>query len=175
MVFSQITKNKFVSSIFIQIKRKWEVKSIISSYPIAAYCKHQNLKKKIQWIYADKEEKSMEQNASAETSCCSSSNIFTVKVLIIWLIVCLPSNIFGIICMYGTENNDIPISPKKQSNISGNGFINNSLTAHQNFSKFTSNHRYVTRYLKIDPESVSILYKNHLLIKELCFLIKPTM
>ena len=109
----------------------------------------------------------MEQNTSAETSCCSSSNIFTVKVLIIWLIVCLPSNIFGIICMYGTESNDIPISPKKQSNISGNGFIDNSLTAHQNFSKFTSNHRYVTRYLKIDPEGVSIFYINDKLIKAL--------
>ena len=67
--------------------------------------------------------------------------------------------------MYGTENSDIPISPKKQSNISGNGFINDSLTAHQNFSKFTSNHGYVSRYLKIDPESVSIFYVNDLLIK----------
>ena len=67
--------------------------------------------------------------------------------------------------MYGTENSDIPISPKKQSNISGNGFINDSLTAHQNFSKFTSNHRYVTRYIKIDPEGVSIFYINDILIK----------
>ena len=118
----------------------------------------------------------MEQNTSAETSCRSSSNMFTVKVLITWLIVCLPSNIFAIICIYGTENTDMPISHTKPSNISGNGFINNSLTANQNFSKFIRNQRYVTTYLKIDPESVSVFYINYLLIYLfICVFIKSTM
>ena len=52
----------------------------------------------------------MEQNTSDEVSCCSSSNMFTVKVVIAWLTICLPGNIFAIICIYGAENSDITSS-----------------------------------------------------------------
>ena len=122
----------------------------------------------------------MEQNTSDEASCFSSVNMFTVKVVIAWLIICLPGNIFAIICLYGSENSDITSSHEKQSNFSDTPFINFSLSSQQNHSNFFWNQKFIIRHLnlseylqerdekiqafKIDQENVSISYIYHLLI-----------
>ena len=124
----------------------------------------------------------MEQNTSDEASCCSSANMFTVKVVIAWLIICLPGNIFAIICLYGSESNDITSSHEKQFNFSDTPFINFSLSSQQNHSNFFWNQKFIIRHLnlsaylqerdkkiqafklKIDLESVSIFYISNLII-----------
>ena len=131
----------------------------------------------------------MEQNTSDEVSCCSSSNMFTVKVVIAWLIICLPGNIFAIICIYGVENSDITSSDETlqalqtlQPNFSETHFINVSLSSKQNYSNFIWNQKIIIRHLnlstylrendkkiqafklKIDLENVSIFYIYYLLI-----------
>ena len=122
----------------------------------------------------------MEQNTSDETSCCSSSNVFTVKVVIAWLIICLPGNIFAIMCIYGTEDSDITSSHEKQSNFSDTAFINFSLRSHKNYSNFYWNQKFITRHLnlstyvkehdknintfKMDLENVSMIFISDLSI-----------
>ena len=124
----------------------------------------------------------MEQNTSDEASCCSSSNMFTVKVVIAWLIICLPGNIFAIICIYGTETSDITSFHESQSNFSDAHFTNFSLRPQQNYSNFYWNQTLLIRHLnystylkehdkkiqafrlKNDLESVSIFYISNLII-----------
>ena len=124
----------------------------------------------------------MEQTTSDAASCCSSSNMFTVKVVIAWLIICLPGNIFAIICIYSAGNSDITSSHEKQSNFSDTHFINFSLSSQKNYSNFYWNQKFIIRHLnlseylqerdekiqafklKIDQENVSISYIYHLLI-----------
>ena len=128
----------------------------------------------------------MEQNTSDEVSCCSASNMFTLKVVIAWLIICLPGNIFAIICIYGAENSDIISSHETlqtlQPNFSETHFINLSQSSKQNYSNFIWNQKIIIRHLnlstylrehdkkiqalklKIDLESVSIFYIYYLLI-----------
>ena len=127
----------------------------------------------------------MEQNTSDESSFCSSSNMFTVKVVIAWLIICLPGNIFAIICIYSTEDSDITSSHEKQLNFSDAAFINFSLSSHKVYSNFYWNKKFITSTrhlnlstylkehdkniqafkLKIDLKSVSIFYIYDLLTK----------
>ena len=129
-----------------------------------------------------KKQRNMEQNTSDTASCCSSSNMFTVKVVIAWLIICLPGNIFAIICIYSAGNSDITSSHEKQSNFSDTHFINFSLSSQKNYSNFYWNQKFIIRHLnlseylqerdekiqafklKIDQENVSISYIYHLLI-----------
>ena len=124
----------------------------------------------------------MEQTTSDAASCCSSSNMFTVKVVTAWLIICLPGNIFAIICIYGAGNSDITSSHEKQSNFSDTHFINFSLSSQKNYSNFYWNQKFIIRHLnlsaylqehdekiqafklKIDLENVSIFYIYDLLI-----------
>ena len=124
----------------------------------------------------------MEQNTSDAASCCSSSNMFTVKVVIAWLIICLPGNIFAIICIYSAGNSDITSSHEKQSNFSDTHFINFSLSSQKNYSNFYLNQKFIIRHLnlsaylqehdkkiqafklKIELENVSIFYIYDLLI-----------
>ena len=89
----------------------------------------------------------MEQNTSDEASCCSSSNMFTVKVVIAWLVICLPGNIFALICIYGAEDHDITSSHEKQSNFSD--FTNFSLSSQQNYSNFHLNKKFIIRHLNL--------------------------
>ena len=110
-----------------------------------------------QYILSQKQ-LNMEQNTSDESSCCSSSNMFTVKVVIAWLIICLPGNIFAIVCIYGTEGSDITSSHQKQTNFSDGNFVNFSIRSQQNYSNFYWNQKFITRHLKTDQESVSIFH-----------------
>ena len=132
-----------------------------------------------QYILSQKQ-LNMEQNTSDESSCCSSSNMFTVKVVIAWLIICLPGNIFALICIYGAEDNDIPSSHEKLSNFSV--FTNFSLSSQQNYTNFHLNKKIIIRHLNltayleehdmkiqavklnVDLKSVSIFYIYDLLI-----------
>ena len=110
-----------------------------------------------QYILSQKQ-LNMEQNTSDESSCCSSSNMFTVKVVIAWLIICLPGNIFAIICIYSAGNSDITSSHEKQSNFSDTHFINFSLSSQKNYSNFYWNQKFIIRHFKTDQESVSIFH-----------------
>ena len=98
----------------------------------------------------------MEQNTSDEASCCSSANMFTVKVVIAWLTICLPGNIFSIICIYGAENSDITSSDETlqalqtlEPNFSETHFINLSQSSKQNYSNFIWNQKIIIRHLNL--------------------------
>ena len=60
----------------------------------------------------------MGQNMSEKESCLSSSNRFKIKAIIAWLIICVPGNIFAIICIYSSKNNDTFIAEKNYTNSS---------------------------------------------------------
>ena len=107
----------------------------------------------------------MEQNTSNETSCRSSFDLFTVKIVIAGLIICLPGNIFPMICIFGTNDTDVSSSYQKLSNFSWKDFTINSTRAQQNITNFFWNQSLVPRDLKIDPESVSMFYISSFLIK----------
>ena len=112
-----------------------------------------------------KKQRSMEQNTSNEASCRSSLDHFTVIVIIAWLIICLPGNIFPILCIYGTNDTDISSFNQKQPNYSWKHFTNNSSRAQQNITNLFWNQSSIRRDLKIDPESVSIFFINNLSMK----------
>ena len=107
----------------------------------------------------------MEQNTSNETSCRSSLDLFTLKVVIAWFIICLPGNIFPIICIYGTNDTYIPSSHQKQIKFSRNeNFLNYSSNAQQNVTNFFWNQILIHKDLKNDAENVSTFYINELLM-----------
>ena len=107
----------------------------------------------------------MEQNTSNEASCHSSLDLFTVKVVIAWLIICLPGNIFPIICIYETNDTHILSFHQKQIKFSWDKNLTNySSNAQKNTNDFFWNQSLIPRDLKIDPESVSIFYTTNLLM-----------
>ena len=107
----------------------------------------------------------MEQNTSNEASCHSSLDLFTVKVVIAWLIICLPGNIFPIICIYETNDTHILSFRQKQIKFSWDKNLTNySSNAQQKTNDFSWNQSLIRGDLKIDPESVSIFYTNNLLM-----------
>ena len=117
-----------------------------------------NLNTKSSQYKLTKKQRNMDQNASDEASCRSSSNMFTVKVIIAWLIICLPGNIFAIVCIYGTEGSDITSSHQKQTNFSDGNFVNFSLRSQQSYSNFSWNEKFFFRHLKTDQENVSTFH-----------------
>ena len=60
----------------------------------------------------------IEPNMSEKESCLSSSKRFKIKAIFIWLIICVPGNIFAIICIYSSKNNDTFITEKNYTNSS---------------------------------------------------------
>ena len=58
----------------------------------------------------------IEQNMSEKESCLSSSNRFKIKAILVWLIICVPGNIFAIICIYSSKTNYIFISEQNYTN-----------------------------------------------------------
>ena len=53
---------------------------------------------------------------SEKESCLSSSNRFKIKVILVWLIICVPGNIFAIICIYSSKTNYTFISEQNYTN-----------------------------------------------------------
>ena len=53
---------------------------------------------------------------SEEESCLSSSNRFKIKAILVWLIICVPGNIFAIICIYSSKTNYTFISEQNYTN-----------------------------------------------------------
>ena len=58
----------------------------------------------------------IEQNMSEKESCLSSSNQFKIKVILVWLIICVPGNIFAMICIYSSKTNYTFIAEQNYTN-----------------------------------------------------------
>ena len=103
------------------------------------------------------------QNMSEKESCLSSSNRFKIKVIIVWLIICVPGNIFAIICIYTNKSNDTFISEQNYTNSS---WIRNPIK-YLNLSRYSEENKTTIQNFKIQAttdvkngsEVVSKLYK----------------
>ena len=96
----------------------------------------------------------IERRVSENESCCvSSSNRFTIKAILAWLIICVPGNIFALKCIYVNSSNDSFSSDTSYGNSSSeqvsDSYVNMSQHLGEGWKKNT------TEKMNFESEGVS--------------------
>ena len=111
----------------------------------------------------------MGQNMSEKESCLSSSNRFKIKAIFVWLIICVPGNIFAIICIYSNKSNDTFISDQNYTNSSVHQklikYLNLSVNSSDNEISIQDFRSQATVEIKYNSEMVSKFYNLYAITK----------